>query len=294
MSNQPGSMHPQVDQAPRAQQPHPSGILPYALLSLGAFACAVLLFILMLRNMDKLIVGGLVGQAYYLVLVLIGSAVATSVFGAVRSIGRYRGHQFGGTLELGGPALGLALVIVGGALFPPTRDDFSLTVFVQGEEARQGIVLRNQCNVILDLEGDRRQERIGDKGQVVFQKIPGSLRGHEARIFLDDCPDFEVVDSDGKYRLNSGSLYLSVRRKSGRVAGTILDEGGGPIPDARVDIAGLSTYTDAGGHFEFTVPGDRLERELELRVTAKGFAPGHLSNVVANANDVSLRLSPHR
>src|ERR1700733_9699639 len=88
-----------------------SEIAPYAVLSLGGFLCALLLIVLLLRNAEKLVALGLTGNLYYLVLVPLGLSVAAFLFGALRSYARYRGKQFGGVLELGGPVVAFVLVL---------------------------------------------------------------------------------------------------------------------------------------------------------------------------------------
>jgi hypothetical protein len=47
------------------------------------------------------------------------------------------------------------------------------------------------------------------------------------------------------------------------------------------------------GHFEFTIPGDRLQQELDLGAVASGYSSIHLK-VVPNGNDVVIPLTRAR
>ncbi len=53
----------------------------------------------------------------YLVLLIMSMAVAAFVFGVMRSYAQYSGKQMNGTLQLSGPVVGVALVMVGGYMY---------------------------------------------------------------------------------------------------------------------------------------------------------------------------------
>lgn len=166
--------------------------------------------------------------------------------------------------------------------------NFPLTVYVHGEAGAQELILRNQGAVLLDLGTDRRREKIGDKGQAYFPEIPASFQGQNVRVGLD-AESYELIDPRPR-KLAGTSLYLSVRRKPGHITGRVQDEAGNPVAGASVNVAGFSDLTNPAGHFDITIPGDRLQPELPLQITAQGYTSWH-SSVVPGSNEVVVPLS---
>jgi hypothetical protein len=249
----------------------------------------------MLWNAEALKNLGLIGNLYYIVLFPLGLCAAVFLFGVVRSFARYKGEQYGGTLELGGPIVAFVLVVGGGFFLapvpkPPPPSTFPLTVYVHGEADRNDLVLRNSGRVFLDLDGDRRSESIGENGQAYFPAIPDRFRGQEVPIWAD-AKGFESTVANQKARVDGASLYLKVRKKSGHVSGRVQDQEGNPIANADLTLAGLSRHSDVSGHFEFVIPGEKLEQEMDLQAVA----PGHKAQkykVVPDANELSITLPP--
>jgi hypothetical protein len=290
MSGLPGGGATPPDNVPgTSSQPAKVGeIIPYALIALGSFVCGIGVLLLMLWKAEALRQWGLIGNLFYVVLLPLGLCAAAFLFGVMRSFARYKGTQYGGTLELGGPIVAFVLVVVGGFLVPKPASTFSLTVYVHGETSRNDLVLRNSGYVFVDLDGDRRSQPILENGQAYFPAIPDRFRGQEVPIWVE-AKGFEPTKTDQKERVDGASLYLAVRRKSGRVSGRVQDQNGNPIADADLSLVGLSTHSDSSGHFEFVIPGERLEQEMDLQAVA----PGHKAEkykVVPGGNDVTVTL----
>jgi hypothetical protein len=265
-------------------------ILPYALIALASFLCGIGVLLLMLWKVDTLTKFGLVGNLYYIVLFPLGLCAAAFLFGVMRSFARYTGQQYGGTLELGGPIVAFILVVGGGFVLPKPASIFPLTVYVHGEADRNDLVLRNSGRVFVDLDGDRRSESIGENGQAYFPAIPDRFRGQEVPIWVD-AKGFESTVANQKARIDGASLYLPVRRKSGHVSGRLQDQDGNPIANADLTLAGLSRHSDVSGHFEFTIPGEKLEQEMDLQAVAHGYKTQKYK-VVPNANELTITLPP--
>ncbi|MCX5644689.1 MAG: carboxypeptidase-like regulatory domain-containing protein [Phycisphaerae bacterium] len=264
-------------------------IAPYAVVSLVSVVFGLAVLAVLVWQADKLTALGLTGYVYYVVLVLLGLAVAVVLFKVCHSYAHYRGEQLGGILELGGPIVGFALVVIGGfVLVPPNSQTFPLTVYVHGEAGRQDMVVKNTGIVILDLGGDRRLEPIGDRGQAVFPAIPSQYRRQPVPVSVE-ARGFELANPGAQPRLEGSSLYVAVKRLAGRIAGHVQDEAGKSIPDAVVSVAGMSGKTDASGYFELSVPGDRIMPELSVQVDAAGYATWR-SMVVPGANDLTAIL----
>lgn len=259
-----------------------------AILSLGSFVCGLILIGLLLWKGDKLARWGLIGYFYYLILLSFALSAAAFLFGAMRSYAFYRGRQFGGALELGGPVVAFVLVVILGFALVKNPATVPLTVYVHGDAGRHELVLRNSGYVMVDLGPDRRREPIGDKGQAYFPAIPAGFRGQRVAVWLD-ADGYELVSPGTQPGLDGDSLYLAVRKTAGRISGRVQDEGGRPIAAAVVSVAGISTTTDATGHFEVTIPANRLQRELPLQAIAPGFEPSHI-NVVPGSNETTVML----
>ncbi|MGH8590415.1 MAG: carboxypeptidase-like regulatory domain-containing protein [Gammaproteobacteria bacterium] len=276
---------PRQNTAPQNSRPT---IAPYAILSLGSFASGLVLVALLLWKGDKLTAWGLTGNFYYLILLPLGLTAAAFLFGAMRSYARYQGRQLGGALELGGPIVGFALVVIGGFVLVKNPATVPLTVYVHGEAGRHELVLRNVGYVMVDLGPDRRREPISDKGQAYFPAIPAGFRGQQVAVWLD-ADGYELVNPGTQPRLDGDSLYLAVRKTAGRISGRVQDEGGRPIAAAVLSVAGISATTDATGHFEVTIPANRLQPELPLQAIAPGFEPSHI-HVVPGSNETTVML----
>jgi len=264
-------------------------IVLYAVISLISFLCGMGILGLLIWNANLLASLGLTGNLYYLVLLPMGLAAAGFLFGVVRSYARYSGKQLGGMLELGGPIVAFLLVVILGFVLVKPVTTFPLTVYVHGKDGPQDLVLRNSGDVLLDLGLDRRRQPIGSEGQAYFPAIPATVRGQEVAIGVQS-DGFEVNDPNRKYRLDGGSVYLLVRKSAGRISGRVQDENGSPLSGTKIEVAGLSATTDSAGHFEFVIPGERLQADLELEAFAAGYAPKHYK-VVPNANEVVVQLT---
>ena len=154
-------------------------------------------------NAQLLAAFGLTGNYYYAVLLALGLAAAAFLFGVLQSYARFNGRNGWGVLELGGPIVGSALVVLGGFYLVPIPLPFAVTVFVHGE----------------------------------------------------------------------GGIYDLLPKDSGEV----------------VMELGLSTTTDPMGHFEFTIPGDRLRPQMDIGIATSGYEFAHYT-VVPNSEHVVLAL----
>lgn len=264
-------------------------IIPYALIALASFLCGIGVLGLMLWKAEALTKLGLIGNLYYVVLLPLGLCAAVFLFGVVRSFARYKGAQYGGTLELGGPIVAFVLVVGGGfVLVPKPPSTFPLTVYVHGEADRNDLVLRNSGRVFVDLDGDRQSRSIGENGEAYFPAIPDRFRGQEVPIWVD-ATGFESTTANQKERVDGASLYLAVRKKNGHVSGRVQDQDGNPISRAALSVAGMLTHSDVSGHFELIIPGDKLEPEMDLQAVAHGYK-AQKYKVIPNANELTITL----
>lgn len=277
--------------APPSETPKPAAqrrVQNFALLSLCCFLAGVLLLWVLVAKAELLVRLGLEGKLYYLVLLLLGLAVAGFLFGVLQSFALYRGKALGGVLELGGPVVVFCLVVLGGFLLVPPPESFSVTVFVHGEDGVQDVPLRGEGSVVLDLGPDRRREAIGGKGEAHFSGIPASFRGQEVPVWLE-AEGFVPIDSNAMHRLDGASLYLAVRRQAVVLRGRVQDPEGRPVSGASLHLRELSTTSATSGSFSFEIPGNLVQEDLSLAVSAPGYEFWRES-VVPGSNDVVVTL----
>jgi len=181
------------------------------------------------------------------------------------------------------------MVVIGGFCLVPSQTPFDFTVFVHGENGRADVLLKNSGQVVLDLNNQRRKEKIGENGEAYFAVVAANFRGQEVPIWVESDLA-ESVTKDQKARLDGAPIYLAVRLKAGHIAGRVQDENGNPLQGAKIGVVGIWTTTDSAGHFEFAIPGDRLKVELDLTASAAGYATKHY-NAVPNANELVIPLA---
>jgi len=261
-------------------------LLVAAVAALAGFA----LLGLMLGNAGMLVRLGLTGYVWYVLLLFLGLASAIVTFALFKSYARFTGKVLDGTIELGGPAVVMLLVVVLGFKFVPAPTQrFDLTVFVHGEAGRQIVPLRNQGRVSLDLGADRRTEAIGDKGQSHFVGIPADMRDRKVTVVLES-DDYELVDPKAVIELGQEAIYLAVRAKRLHLTGEVADAQGRPLANARISIAGASANTDADGRFDIALPADLSEGDRAITITAPGYEPWR-GQAIPGGNPLQVRLT---
>lgn len=274
-SNAPG--HPRVP------------LVPLVVAGVAAVASIGLLAV-MLWNAPMLVRLGLTGNLWYVLLLLLGLSAAVTVFALFKSYASYKGKVLHGTVEVGGPAVVMLLIVVlGFKLVPAPPARFDVTVFVHGEVGRQVLLLRNQGRLSLDLGADRRTERIGDKGEVRFIGIPNDIRDRRVAVTLD-AEKYELVEPNLEVKLNQEVFYVTVRPKSVLLIGTVLNAAGRPLKGARVAMAGKTAISDADGRFELRLAADLPDDERTVMITAVGYEPWR-AQAVPGGNPLQARLT---
>jgi hypothetical protein len=269
----------------------------YAIISLCAFLCCFAVLLLLIFNADKLAGLGLIEHLYYLVLVLMGLAAAVFLFGVLPSSATYEGTLLGGTLKLGGPIVGAALVVVGGYFFLPKPSTFPLTVYVHGEGGPQDIVLRNSGRVVIELGPEPQVKPIEQNGQAYFPAVPVNFRGQEVPAWVES-DTYESADPKAKRRLEGSTLSLVVQRKilHYQLGGTVSDADGNPLADVRIVLPEFKVEgktvegkTDDVGRFDLQVVAEG-QRIVELTAEKHGYQTVRLSPTLGDPGvNFSLR-----
>jgi Carboxypeptidase regulatory-like domain len=255
----------------------------YALISFVAFLCCFAVLGWLIANADRLNRFGLLQQVYYLVLVLIGLTAAGFLFGVLKSSATWAGKLWGGTLRLSGSIVGAALVVIGGYYFIPKATFFPLTVYVHGDGGPQDIVLRNTGRVFLKLGPEISYELIGENGQAVFPRVPADFRGQQVPGWIES-DDYEALNTTVTVAGSNIDLIVKKKIKHFKLAGTILDDHGNPLPGVRVSLAAhhMEDTTDPDGRFEFQVTAER-EQTVDLTAERPGYQTVRLSPTLGDS-----------
>lgn len=152
-----------------------------------------------------------------------------------------------------------------------------LVVFVHGPGGPQDILLENEGYVILDINKDRRREKVQDKGQVFFAEIP--TKYEDSPIYLTiDAPGYALAFPDSVYQLSSSTIYLEVKRASEfNVISGYVRKNGKEASGVHVLVkhapGNLQVTTDSVGYFRIQVPDSLVRDVYELVARHPGFNP---------------------
>src|SRR5208282_607036 len=182
-------------QATGSKAPQGAGSLFYAIVSLIAFLIGLAILSVILWNAQLLVTLGLTGNFYYVVLLALGLAAAAFLFGVLQSYALFKSRDGWGVLELGGPIVGCALVVVGGFYLVPNPLPFAITVFIHGEGGIHDLVPKDSGEVLMELGSEVRKQEVGPDGVVYFTNIPPSYRGQEVALWVNSM-QFESVHPD--------------------------------------------------------------------------------------------------
>jgi hypothetical protein len=238
----------------------------WVLVSAAAAAGAILVAALFIAYADRL--NFISGPVYYVLLIPIALGAAAVLFEAMRSRARYRGSVARGNLEMSGPVVVFAGIIIGG-IWVAKPETANLTIRVHGSEGRADLITHGE--IVLDLADDRRTASIGPDGQVTFAQVPVRLLSGEVHV-IPRVPRYRPSRT-GPYRVPPARVIdVELERvpDSTTVAGTVLDADG-PVAGARVDFGNglVAGRTDENGNFRVVLPMEP-GRTVPLVVTLDG------------------------
>ena len=152
----------------------------------------------------------------------------------------------------------------------------TLTIYVHGPNGKQDYLLESEGELLVDLGGDRRYPKIGEKGRTVLSEIPAKFKGKEILISVK-AAGFEDAEPEKKYKWEGGAIYFPVKRKSqlGIIKGVVKNRDGSAF------LAGVlimienefSTRTDSLGRFNFTMPAEQIKDKYTLSFQKKDLNP---------------------
>lgn len=265
--------------------------LAWVYISGAAFVAALAAAALFIAFADRLAI--ISNAVYYILLMPIALAAAAFLFGAMRSHARYRGTAPHGTLQLGGPVVVFAMVLLGGLLLANPTSTSNLTVRLHGPDGRAELITHGE--VILDLGDDRRTRSVGPDGQVTFAQVPVQFLTGEVTVI----PRVEGYRSmqPGPYRVPATRVIevaLEALPDSTAVSGAVFD-GHGPVADALVNFnhGQATARTDENGNFRVVIPL-AAGRVVPVTVTLGGQTVYDDNYVISDAMGLRIAIATDR
>ena len=153
----------------------------YAVLALIAGVLGIGLLIFYVYRVPALTQAGVNAQVFYVLLLPWGIACAAFLFGAMRSYARFQHRQMDTVLELGGPVVLFALVVVGGfKLVPPAAETFDLTVRPRSADGSVSLITVGQ--ITIDLGNRRDTVALDARGEANFKGVPSRFRTSPVKV----------------------------------------------------------------------------------------------------------------
>ena len=186
----------------------------------------------------------------------------------MRSYASYSGKVLGGLLELGGPVVVFALVVLGGFLLIPRAGAFDVVVYVHGPGGMTDRVLKNQGEVTMELGQFPRTAKIREKGDAHFDGIPPEFFNQEVLVMIE-AEGFELARPDATLLLKGDSVYLEVKRDESKalIYGYVQSSDGTPLKDVNISMRDLQTKSKETGYFEMKIP-EKYQKEEYLIIVS--------------------------
>jgi hypothetical protein len=235
----------------------PMSALAYAMIALAGFVFAIGFTLFYVYQVPKLVQSGIEGKIFYLLLIPWALSCAAFLFGTMKSYATLTSKHLGSFLELGGPVVLFALVMVGGfKLVPPPPEMFDLTVRAYDEHnemIRSGIIS-------IDFGSDRRPAPIGTNGEANIKQVRKELMGTTVKVW----PQVEGYETTPLERKLEGQVLEVNLVKEHPI--TVLMGSLSPTPPKPesvkilVDGQKAEASPDKYGRFELSVSGKAGER----------------------------------
>lgn len=222
--------------------------------SLIGFVLTLTVFAAFIIFTSRLTEFGITKSVYYFALLPAGLFTAAFLFGAMRSYAKYSGENRFGRLELTGPVVIFALVVIGGFVFAEPENTFVLTVRISSELDNKIIT---DGEIILDLGSQRLVRKIDSNGEVIFADLPSQFLNSE--VLINSRVEGYRTKSNKNIEIpKSRVIYLKLTeiKDSTVVRGTVIDSDGNLVAEASLNFnSGISACTtDAEGNFTTTLP----------------------------------------
>jgi hypothetical protein len=241
------------------------GARTYGIVAAAALLLAIALLLFYVYQVPKLVLAGVKGQLFYLLLLPWALLWAGFLYSGLKGYARVTHGHFTMLFQVGGPVLIFFLAFVGGFYLIPQGQTFDLTIRPIGPHG----ALQNG-KVDLDLGGTRRVAPVGSNGEATFKRVPQSFWGSTAGILIE-VEGYEATYQH--YAINRSAIEVPVEPAQSHV--TILSGTVFPVPgkqqSVEISVVGqdVKTKPDASGAFLMQVAGQEGDR-IRLIVSVDG------------------------
>lgn len=200
-------------------------------------------------------------RAYYILLFPLAFAAAAFLFGAMRTYATWTGTVLNGTLELGGPIVVAAGIIIGGFLLPGGNEPFEFTINLQRD---RNLNLSPQYpkleNVALQLWINNKWEEVmvSNDNLADFKSIPGELRNQTVPVRFQTQKYWKLLQDSVTLSGKSQVLIIVPDGLLGTVSGKVRSEQDATfLSGVEIEIEGVLDTTDTRGNFNIAIPPDK-------------------------------------
>jgi len=204
------------------------------------------------------------GELYffrYILLLAFGLVGAIVLFGVIRSSSTISYTEKNWKVKIGGPAAVFFLVVWGGIKYVPnTPQTFDVTIRPESSETNGAIITSG--SILVDLDSDRRSQRLSPSGEADFKQVPWRFRGTAVSVRAqvegyEETPQ-SIVLSGSVVTLLLIKLPPPVTQLTGSIVLPKQKAG-----DIKILVEGQNSETspDKFGRFQLSVdgrPGDRI------------------------------------
>jgi formylglycine-generating enzyme len=154
---------------------------------------------------DRITRLGLVGNAFYVILIPLALGAVAFLFGAMNSAATFSGRVIPGYIQLSGPIVGAALVVAGGFYYANPATSYAVTVRVLSPNG-DGATL-TEGRVFMDFGTSRFSRDLNSSGEAEFKDLPPVARTAKVHIYLQ-APDVAASDPNKTYDLSTGLIII--------------------------------------------------------------------------------------
>ena len=151
-----------------------------------------------------------------------------------------------------------------------------ITVYVHGDKGKQDYILENEGELLIDLDGDRRYAKIGEKGRTVFNEVPLRFKDTVLPIFVK-AKGYEPAKPNLTYKWKEKAIYYPVQsdRALLEIKGIVKNEDGTTfLSEVLIMIDNeWTTTTDSIGRFSYSINSKYLKEKYSLSLKKEGYQP---------------------
>ena len=175
--------------------------------------------------------------SFYLILVLFGIAVSALVFGVMNSYAFFKGAKQDARLKLAGPAVGIALILLGGFYLPPKMTEKNITIRVFDWKKHP----LTQGDVKIYLKEYIRTQSIDKMGQALFTGIPAGMGQSKMKIEVSS-PGYTTRSFDTLINSSKPLELVLPLTTVVFISGKVKTAAEMPIRDVEVNVEGTRYY----------------------------------------------------